>query len=146
MASDPQHLSNQLCVRLHTASRLMTRAYRPMLEPLGLTYPQYMVLMALWSGPQPTRLKALGEQLHLDSGTLSPLLRKLVAKGLVERTEDPDDARAVALRLTREGRSMKERLACIPASAAELSPDAQLDVKSLQASLDQLIARLEQLS
>ena len=146
MSADPQHLSNQLCVRLHTASRLMTRAYRPYLEPLGLTYPQYMLLMALWSGPQPTRLKALGEQLHLDSGTLSPLVRKLVAKGLVERAEDPGDARAVALRLTREGWSLKERLACIPASAAELSPQAQLDVKSLQRELDTLIARLEHLT
>ena len=77
-------LDNQLCFKLYAASRAVTRAYKPMLDELGLTYPQYLVMLALWEEDGPT-VSALGERLSLDSGTLTPLLKRLEASGLVAR-------------------------------------------------------------
>lgn len=103
-------LDDQLCFALYAASRAVTARYRPMLDALGITYPQYLVLMLLWEGDGQT-VGQLGSRLALDSGTLSPLLKRLTAAGLVTRHRRADDERSVAIRLTEAGRAL-EKPAC----------------------------------
>ena len=99
-------LDDQLCFALYSASHLMTRAYRPMLAAIGLTYPQYLAMLVLWEADDLT-VGALGERLFLDSGTLTPLLKRLEALGHVERRRDPADERQVRVRLTESGRALE---------------------------------------
>lgn len=110
---NPLLLDNQLCFSLYAASRAMTAAYTPLLEPLGLTYPQYLVLLVLWEGDG-ISVKQLGERLQLDSGTLTPVLAKLDARGLVKRERDDADARVVRVTLTATGRALKQKAKKIP--------------------------------
>ncbi|MCP2257369.1 DNA-binding transcriptional regulator, MarR family [Streptoalloteichus tenebrarius] len=99
---------DQLCFALHAASRAMNAVYRPLLAELGVTYPQYLVLLDLWTrGPR--SVKELGEDLYLDSGTLSPLLKRLETAGLVRRSRSEADERVVIVCLTEEGRRLRER-------------------------------------
>lgn len=107
-------LDQQLCFVLYAASRALTRAYAPLLEPLGLTYPQYLVLLALWEGGGGS-VKGLGERLHLDSGTLTPLLKRLERQGWVTRRREPSDERVLRVELTEAGRSLREQARSIPA-------------------------------
>ena len=102
------HLDNQLCFALYATSLAMTRVYRPLLAPLGLTYPQYVVMLALWEHAELT-VGGLGERVSLDSGTLVPLIRKLVALGLVERRRSATDDRSVLISLTPAGARLRER-------------------------------------
>ncbi|WP_148714041.1 MarR family winged helix-turn-helix transcriptional regulator [Chitinolyticbacter meiyuanensis] len=111
-------LDAQLCFRLYTASRLMTRCYQPLLAELGLTYPQYLAMLVLWEGDGVT-VKQLGERLRLDSGTLTPLLKRLQALDLVARTRRPDNERELAVTLTAAGRALRERAAEVPAAMLE---------------------------
>ena len=97
-----------LCFELHAASRAMTAVYRPILEDLGLTYPQYLVMVLLWE-EEPRLVKELGRALELDSGTLSPLLKRLAAAGLVRRTRNARDERELEVTLTDEGRNLENR-------------------------------------
>jgi MarR family transcriptional regulator, organic hydroperoxide resistance regulator len=99
-------LDDQLCFALYAASRAVTARYRPMLDELGVTYPQYLVLMLLWEEDGQT-VGQLGARLALDSGTLSPLLKRLTAAGLVTRHRRADDERSVSVRLTDEGRALQ---------------------------------------
>jgi DNA-binding MarR family transcriptional regulator len=101
-------LDDQLCFALYAASRAMTARYRPMLEELGLTYPQYLVMMLLWEEDHQT-VGQLGQRLALDSGTLSPLLKRLTAAGLVTRHRRVEDERSVAIALTDAGRDLRDR-------------------------------------
>ena len=101
-------LDDQLCFALYAASRAMTARYRPMLEELGLTYPQYLVMMLLWEEDHQT-VGQLGHRLALDSGTLSPLLKRLTSAGLVTRHRRVEDERSVAIALTDAGRELRER-------------------------------------
>ena len=101
-------LDDQLCFALYAASRAMTARYRPMLDALGLTYPQYLVMMLLWEQDNQT-VGQLGARLALDSGTLSPLLKRLTAAGLVTRHRRVEDERSVAIALTDEGRALRDR-------------------------------------
>ena len=110
-------LDNQLCFALYAASRENIRRNRPVLEPLGLTYTQYVVLLALWEQDDVT-VHRLGERLHLDSGTLTPLLKKMEAQGWLTRRRDPDDERAVRVTLTPDGHALREKAAGIPSSMA----------------------------
>jgi DNA-binding MarR family transcriptional regulator len=110
-------LDNQLCFVLYTASRLMTQNYQPILEPLGLTYPQYLALLVLWERDGLT-VSDLGKRLLLDSGTLSPLLKKLEHKGLISRARQSDDERRVLLKLTPQGRALKEKAMSVPGDLA----------------------------
>ncbi|CAN5817222.1 MarR family transcriptional regulator [soil metagenome] len=110
-------LENQLCFALYAASGLVTRAYRPLLEPLGLTYPQYLTMMALWE-KAPRTVSDLGEALGLDSGTLTPLLKRMEAAGLVRRTRDKADERRVQITLTDAGRALQEQAAGVPFALA----------------------------
>lgn len=106
-------LDDQLCFALYSASRAVTMVYRPLLDELNLTYPQYLVLMVLWE-EEPCTVGHLGARLHLDSGTLSPLLKRLEASGYVRRVRAADDERRVQITLTPDGRALEERAACIP--------------------------------
>jgi DNA-binding MarR family transcriptional regulator len=101
-------LDDQLCFALYAASRAVTARYRPMLEEIGLTYPQYLVMMLLWETDHQT-VGQLGSRLALDSGTLSPLLKRLTAAGLVTRHRRVEDERSVAIALTEQGRALQDK-------------------------------------
>lgn len=107
-------LEEQLCFALYSASRAMTRAYQPLLEPLGLTYPQYLVMLVLWED-KPLSVSELGARLALDSGTLTPLLKRLEQAKLVRRRRDTEDERVVVVSLTPEGKELHEPALEIPA-------------------------------
>lgn len=108
-------LEEQACFALYAASRAVTDTYRPLLGELGLTYPQYLVLLVLWeSDSRP--VKEIGEALHLDYGTLSPLLKRLEANGMVTRARLATDERTVVISLTEEGRAVRTRAAAIPSA------------------------------
>ncbi len=113
-------LDQHLCFALYRASRAMTRTYAPLLEPLGLTYPQYLTLLTLWEarGAQDLSVKQLGERLSLDSATLTPLLKRLEAQALIERRRDSADERVVRVHLTRKGRALEAKAQTVPAELA----------------------------
>ena len=130
--ADPLRLDRQLCFALYAASGLVTRAYRPLLEPLGLTYPQYLVMLVLWERA-PRTVGELGAELDLDSGTLTPLLKRMEAAGLVARNRDPKDERRVQVSLTDHGRALHEPAAKIPetlACALALQPEELVDLRA----------------
>lgn len=106
-------LDNQLCFALYGAANRMTRLYRPMLDALGLTYPQYLAMLVLWEA-SPRTVGALGEALDLDSSTLTPLLKRLEVGGLVSRDRDPEDERRVIVTLTDKGRALRDQAVSIP--------------------------------
>ena len=106
-------LDNQLCFALYSASLAMTKLHKPLLEELGITYPQYLVMLVLWEGDGLT-VSELGQRLFLDSGTLTPLLKRLESAGLVSRIRAVDDERRVHLNLTAAGRKLKSKAARIP--------------------------------
>ncbi|WP_174875768.1 MarR family winged helix-turn-helix transcriptional regulator [Vogesella oryzae] len=108
-------LDRQLCFALYAASRAMTQVYQPLLAPLGLTYPQYLALLVLWEQDGIT-VKRLGERLQLDSGTLTPLLKRLESAGLLQRQRSKDDERSVLIHLTQTGKALEEQAAVIPAT------------------------------
>lgn len=120
-------LQEQLCFSLYTAAHRIVRAYRPMLEPIGLTYVQYLVMLVLWE-QAPRSVGELGAQLHLDSGTLTPLLKRMEKSGFVRRERDSDDERRVLIFLTEDGQALRSESAEISNSMlchTELSkPDA----------------------
>jgi MarR family transcriptional regulator, organic hydroperoxide resistance regulator len=136
-------LDMQLCFALYSASLAMTKLYKPLLAPLGLTYPQYLVMLVLWEEDgQP--VSAIGERLTLDSGTLTPLLKRLEAAGLVQRLRDAADERRVLIQLTPAGRTMKTRATSIPQQIL-CATDCQLDeVSSLTQRLKLLRDNLTQ--
>ena len=105
-ATDGLKLSDQLCFVTYSAAQAFTRVYKPLLDPLGLTYPQYLVLLVLWEGDN-IPVKDIGQRLFLDSGTLTPLLKRLQAAGIVERTRDVEDERQVRITLTQKGRDLQ---------------------------------------
>ncbi|WMY78487.1 MarR family transcriptional regulator [Citricoccus sp. I39-566] len=108
-ATEPTlRLEDQVCFALYSAARAAQQAYRPLLDELGLTYPQYLVLLVLWEQDGQT-VSALGERLHLDSGTLSPLLRRLDEHGFIARERQTTDSRRVTVRLTAAGEALRER-------------------------------------
>jgi DNA-binding MarR family transcriptional regulator len=106
-------LDDQLCFALYAASRAVTQRYRPLLEEVGITYPQYLVMLVLWEQGT-TTVKGLGDALQLDYGTLSPLLKRLAAAGFVERNRRTDDERSVEIVLTDAGRELRARVGEIP--------------------------------
>lgn len=116
-AKDILRLDQQLCFALYAASRAVTRAYAPLLEPLGLTYPQYLVLLVLWEDDG-VSVKQLGERLFLDSATLTPLLKRLEQQGLVTRRRDDDDERVVRIDLTEPGRALRAKARRVPEALA----------------------------
>lgn len=130
-------LDHQLCFALYAASLAMTKLYKPLLDPLGLTYPQYLVMLVLWERDG-LAVSQLGERLALDSGTLTPLLKRLEAAGLLQRLRDAGDERRVLLQLSPAGRALKALAASVPAAVACAS-GCELD------ELQQLTTRLKHL-
>lgn len=112
---DPLALERQVCFALSVATRSVLSIYRPILEPMGLTHPQYLVMLALW-GKSPLAVKELIEMLQLDGPTLSPLLKRLETAGLVTRSRDPDDERQLRIDLTVKGRALREQALNVPPS------------------------------
>ncbi|WP_298726861.1 MarR family transcriptional regulator [uncultured Ferrovibrio sp.] len=134
-------LDHQLCFALYAASNAMTRLYRDRLEPLGLTYPQYLVMLILWE-QDGLAIKTLGERLHLDSGTLTPMLKRMEQAGLVARSRDPADERQVTIRLTPQGRALEAQVAAIQRDLSCLLPLEPKDIARLRAELRGLAAGL----
>lgn len=135
-AADPQLLANQLCFAVYAAAHAFGRAYRGLLAAHDLTYPQYIVLLVLWEEEGLT-VKEIGTRLFLDSGTLTPLLKRLEASGHVRRTRDRADERQVSIFLTPKGRDLRGRLACVPDVAGGMTG---LDLESRRALLDHLVS------
>jgi DNA-binding MarR family transcriptional regulator len=135
--TDWTRLDRQLCFALYSASLAMTKLYKPLLEPLGVTYPQYLALLALWERDG-LSVGELGERLFLDSGTLTPLLKRLQAAGLIERERASDDERRVHVRLSAAGRALQRRAQAVPRQLAEASGCSAAELESLTRRLQQL--------
>lgn len=132
-------LDDQLCFGLYSASRAVTSLYRTLLEPLDLTYPQYLVMLALWEHDK-QQVKELGAALNLDSGTLSPLLKRLEKAGLVRRDRQADDERSVRITLTEDGAALRAKAERIPPHiGAAMGFDAKT-LGRMRAAMDQLTA------
>lgn len=127
-------LDHQLCFALYSASLAMTKLYKPLLEEMGLTYPQYLAMLVLWENDGVT-VSELGERLYLDSGTLTPLLKRLETADLVTRLRDVQDERRVLIRLTAAGRKLKSRAARIPDCVLQAT---QCDVAEVMALTQQV--------
>jgi DNA-binding MarR family transcriptional regulator len=146
---DLLQLDQQLCFALYSASRAVIRAYAPLLEPLGITYPQYIALLVLWE-QDGLSVKQLGERLGLDSATLTPLLKRLEAQGIVERRRDEADERVVRIDLTRAGRELKKKAVGVPVQLACRAGFEASDAKALarlgklRDELNALTARLDE--
>ncbi|PYB77900.1 MarR family transcriptional regulator [Rhizobium wuzhouense] len=135
-------LDKQLCFALYGAAHAFTRAYKPLLSPLGLTYPQYVVMMALWEEDD-LPVKGLGERVGLDSGTLSPLLKRLEQVGYVARRRDVADERQVFITLTEEGRALKARAVDVLRAIGGQTGCDVSEIQSLRDSLKRLKGHLE---
>lgn len=130
---DALKLENQICFPLYAASREVIKKYRPHLEELGLTYTQYVVLMVLWE-ERKTTVKELGERLHLDSGTLTPLLKNLEAAGYLTRARSEDDERVLNVELTASGMALRDKALDIPGKMAQctsLTPEEAMQLYTL---------------
>ncbi|MGW6395818.1 MarR family winged helix-turn-helix transcriptional regulator [Streptomyces sp. NPDC055103] len=135
-------LDHQICFSLHAATRAFNGVYREALKELGLTYPQYLVMLVLWEhGELP--VKGIGERLRLDSGTLSPLLKRLEAAGYVERRRSPEDERSVTVRPTGEGAALREKALGVPRRIAAATGLPLEDIRDLRERLDALATRLD---
>jgi DNA-binding MarR family transcriptional regulator len=140
-ADQALQLDHQLCFALYSTSLAMTKLYKPLLSELGLTYPQYLALLALWE-QDGLRVSDLGARLFLDSGTLTPLLKRMEAAALVRRERSPEDERSVRIHLTDAGRALKVRAAAIPGCILQATQCSLGDVVELtrrvQALRDQI--------
>lgn len=136
---DPLALERQVCFALAAASRSVIALYRPVLEPLGLTHPQYLVMLALW-GRSPLRVRDLADELFLDPATLSPLLKRLEASGLITRQRNTDDERSLDVALTAVGIELRQHALAVPVRITET---LGLPVHQLEHVRDELIALLD---
>lgn len=135
---DPLALERQVCFALAVASRNVIAAYRPLLEPMGLTHPQYLVMLALW-GRSPLSVKDLSGMLQLDPGTLSPLLKRLEAGGLITRGRDSADERVLAVTLTDKGRALRAEAEKIPPAIVDRLGIDIAELEDLHRTLTRLI-------
>jgi len=136
-------LDRQLCFALHAASRAVVREYTPVLGELGLTYPQYVTMMVLWEDPQRSQsVGELGEAVQMDSGTLTPLLKRLERDGLVTRTRDVADERRVNVALTDAGLALRGKAAGVPRAMAERFGLSVAEIRALKAQLERLTTTL----
>ena len=134
-------LDNQVCFALYSASLAMTKLYKPLLEAIGLTYPQYLVMLVLWEQDGIT-VSELGERLYLDSGTLTPLLKRLESGGNIQRLRDAADERRVRIRLTSQGRALRDKAEAIPPCVLQSSQCTVPELMALTGELKQLRDRL----
>lgn len=148
MSSDQLKLENQLCFRLYSAARLMMGAYHPYLDPLGITYPQYLVLLVLWEqDKQP--VCDIGKRLMLDTNTMTPLLQRMEKAGLITRTRGLEDTRQRIVSLTKRGKAHYEQAQTIPESMTKAVMASEEELKQILQmipSLDKLIEELKKLN
>lgn len=130
-------LENQLCFSLYACSRAILRLYRPFLDEMNLTYPQYLVLLVLWEKQQ-SSVKELGELLELDSGTLTPMLKRMETAELIDRKRDKADERVVLVTITEKGTSIKEKAACVPQSLLNTSGMSVEEILALNKAIKHL--------
>ncbi|WP_237225077.1 MarR family winged helix-turn-helix transcriptional regulator [Rothia nasisuis] len=135
-------LDQQLCFSLYRSSRAVTRAYQQHLGKLGLTYPQYLVMLVMWESPDGLGMKDLVARLDLDSGTLTPLIKRLIDHGLLTKTRDPRDERRTLLSLTPAGQKLKGRAKSVPGAIYAACAVEGLDILALKAELDTLAEHL----
>ena len=136
-------LDNQVCFALYSASLAMTKLYKPLLDQIGLTYPQYLVMLVLWEQDGVT-VSELGERLFLDSGTLTPLLKRLEAQGQIARLRDVQDERRVRITLTTEGRALRDQAEAIPPCVLQSTQCSIAELTALTTELKQLRDRLSE--
>ena len=142
-AQDPLELDSMLCFAIYAAGHAFTRFYKPRLDALELTYPQYLVFLALW-GEDGLTVRALGDKLFLDSGTITPLVKRLEGRGLLRRERDKADERQVRVFLTPQGRALRERALSIPlAVGTALNWEDKAPVDQLRESLQLLRKQLD---
>lgn len=145
MTDHPQlALDNQLCFPLYAATRAVTQAYADLLAEAGLTYPQYLSMLALWDATEPLTVGELGKRLRLDSGTLTPLLKRLEAAGHVVRRRDPDDERRVLIEVTPEGWELREQVTEVPGHLVRTTGLSAKDGAQLRRLLGALLENLDQ--
>lgn len=137
--TDPLALEQQVCFALSVAARSVVAIYRPLLEPMGLTHPQYLVMLALWQH-SPLSVRRLSELLQLDPGTLSPLLKRLEAIGYLRRERDPADERSLAITLTERGRELRADAERIPPAVVERLGMPIDELRTVHAALTRVIA------
>ena len=142
-AVDPLALERQVCFALSVASRSVLGVYRPLLEPMGLTHPQYLVMLALWQHA-PISVKDVGALLALDSGTLSPLIKRLAAAGLVTRDRHPHDERVLMVDLTDDGRALRAEAEGIPGQVVAALGVGVPELEALHRALTRVIAAASQ--
>lgn len=135
--TDGLELDKQVCFALYSASRAVTQLYRPVLDALGLTYPQYLVMLVLWERGAST-VKQLGQALELDSGTLSPLLKRLESQGYVQRTRSTVDERSVVIDLTEAGAALRTRASSVPRKIAGATGMEFVELEALRQNLMRL--------
>ncbi|SCW30739.1 transcriptional regulator, MarR family [Rhizobium mongolense subsp. loessense] len=138
---EERRLEKQLCFAVYATAHAFTRAYKPILDKVGLTYPQYLVMLVLWENAE-LPVKTIGEQLDLDSGTLSPLLKRLEQTGLIKRTRDARDERQVIVSLTPKGRSMKSEAATIMTAIGQAAGCTLEEMAEIRGSLQKLRGNL----
>lgn len=136
-------LDNQLCFSIYACSREIISMYRPYLDQLGITYPQYLALLVLWDVQECT-VKELGERLYLDSGTLTPMLKRMESAELIKRQRSQDDERKVIVCLTDKGKLLKEKAYCIPEALFARSGVAQEDFQVMLAQFKGLLEKINQ--
>jgi DNA-binding MarR family transcriptional regulator len=139
---DVLDLERQVCFALAVASRRVIGLYRPLLEPMGLTHPQYLVMLALWQGG-PSNVRSLGERLSLEPATLSPLLKRLEATGYLTRTRDPDDERTLVVALTPAGRRLRRAALRIPPAIMKRLDMDVAELSELHRRLTDIIERTQ---
>ncbi|GAA4043516.1 MarR family transcriptional regulator [Arthrobacter methylotrophus] len=139
--SETPRLNRQVCFALYSASKAATAVYRPVLDELGLTYPQYLVMLVLWES-EPRSVRELGVELGLDSGTLSPLLKRLESVGLVERRRSAEDERRVEVHLSNAGRALSSRAKTVPQRLADSAGLSASELAQLHDTLGRLTAAL----
>ena len=137
----PLLLSNQLCFAVYSTAHAFNRFYKPLLERLGLTYPQYLVMMVLWE-EDGMAVKEIGERLFLDSGTLTPLLKRIEAAGLIRRTRSTEDERQVIVALTPQGEALKDKARSLPLSILAASQCSVAELAALKKEVEQLRDKL----
>ncbi|MDM5190170.1 MarR family transcriptional regulator [Bacillus sp. DX4.1] len=142
MKDNPLHLDNQLCFSIYACSREVTRFYRPHLEKMNITYPQYITLLVLWEQDRLT-VKEIGERLFLDSGTLTPMLKRMEALQLVKRVRSTEDERKVCIELTEQGHALKDKACSLPKTMATNLGITEQEYQSLLIQLNKLIETMK---
>lgn len=135
-------LENQICFKIYSVEREMTKLYRGLLEELNVTYPQYLVLLVLWEEESMT-VKELGQKLSLDSGTLSPMLKRMEGNQLITRTRSVEDERTVIISLTKKGLDLREKAECIPSKVIDSLPLEDEELYHLNKTLTSILHKLQ---